>query len=169
MKYYATVNDQEFVIEIGQDNQIVVNDEPFDIDFKRMPDSSVTSLLINHRSLEAVVEEKDGIWQVLIRGEQYPVLVLDERTQRLANARGSFTAPEGEVIVASPMPGTIIAVSVSEGDFVKEGDKIVILESMKMENELRAPRDGLIAQVNVKAGASVEKGETLVVITDEDA
>jgi biotin carboxyl carrier protein len=167
MKYFATVNDQEFVIEIGHDNQIVVNDEVFHIDFQRMPNSGVTSLLINHRSLEAVVEEHDGLWQVLIRGEQYPVLVVDERSQRLANARGSFTAPEGEMIIASPMPGTIVAVAVSEGDHVSEGDKVVILESMKMENELRAPRDGLVAHVNVQAGASVEKGETLVVIIDQ--
>lgn len=167
MNYYATVNDQEFVIEIGPDNQIVVNGEVFDIDFKRMPNSGVTSLLINHRSLEAVVEEHDGTWQVLIRGEQYPVVVVDERTQRLANARGSFSAPEGEVIIVSPMPGTIIAVSVNEGDYVREGDKVVILESMKMENELRAPRDGVVAHVNIQAGASVEKGETLVVIADD--
>ncbi len=166
MLYFAKVKDQEFIIEIGQDNKIIVNGESFNIDFKRMPGSGVTSLLINQRSLEAVVEEQDGIWQVLIRGEQYPVLVTDERMHRLSKARGSFTAPDGEVVVKSPMPGTIIAVPVGEGDMVQEGDKIVILESMKMENELRAPRDGLVTHVKVEVGAGVEKGQVLVIISD---
>lgn len=167
MKYFANVNDEEFIIEIGQDNQIAVNGEKFVINFQRMPNSDVTSLLINHRSLEAVVEEQDGSWQVLIRGEQYPVVVVDERMQRLANARGSFAAPDGEVAVKSPMPGTIIAVLVSEGDVVKKGDKVIILESMKMENELRAPRDGVVEHIRVQAGTSVEKGQPLVVISDQ--
>ncbi len=123
MIYFTTVKDHEYVIEIKQDNKIMVNGEPFNIDFQRMPGSGVTSLLINHRSLEAVVEEQDGLWQVLIRGEQYPVVVADERSYRLSKARGSFTPPDGEVAVKSPMPGTIIAVTVNEGDIVQEGDK----------------------------------------------
>lgn len=167
MIYFATVKDQEFIIEIKQDNKITVNGEPFDIDFQRMPRNGVTSLLINHRSLEAVVEEQDGLWQILIRGEQYPVEVADERSYRLSKARGSFTAPDGEVAVKSPMPGTIIAVPVSEGDIVQEGDKVVILESMKMENELRSPRDGVVVHVKVEAGAGVEKGQVLVIIGDK--
>ena len=65
------------------------------------------SLLLNHHSLEAVVHEGDGRWEVLIRGELYPVEVADERTHRLAKARGSFSPPDGEVSVVSPMPGTI--------------------------------------------------------------
>ena len=167
MKYYTKVGDQEFVIEIGQDNQILVDGETFTVNFQQLPNSGVTSLLINNRSLEAVVEEQDDGWQVLIRGEQYPVLVTDERMQRLSKARGSFAAPDGEVAVKSPMPGTIIDVPVSKGDLVSEGDKVVILESMKMENELRAPRDGLVTQVNVQPGTSVEKDQTLVVISDQ--
>lgn len=167
MIYFVKVKDQEFIIDIGQDNQIVVNGESFEIDFQRMPRSGVTSLLLNHHSLEAVVEEKDGNWQVLIRGEQYPVNVADERTYRLSKARGSFNAPDGEVSVKSPMPGTIIAVPVSEGSIVQEGDKVVILESMKMENEIRAPREGIVTLVKVEAGEGVEKGQVLVVISDQ--
>ncbi len=167
MKYFTKVGDQEFVIEIGPDNQILVDGEKFTINFRQLPNSGVTSLLINNRSLEAVVEEQDNSWQVLIRGEQYPVVVTDERMQRLSKARGSFAAPDGEVAVKSPMPGTIIDVAVSEGDLVKEGDKVVILESMKMENELRASRDGLITQVNVQPGNSVEKEQILVIISDQ--
>jgi biotin carboxyl carrier protein len=166
MKYYTRVEDQEFIIEIGHENEIVVNDEPYKIDFQQMPDSGVTSLIIGNRSLEAVVEDKDGSWQVLIRGDLYDVEVDDERSRRLASARGDLQVADGEVVMRSPMPGIVIAVSVSKGQTVNKGDVMVILESMKMENELRAPRDGTIIQVSVEPGVSVEKDQVLVVISD---
>jgi biotin carboxyl carrier protein len=166
MKYYARIDDQEFIIEVGHENEIVVNDELYNIDFRQMPDSGVTSLIIGQHSLEAVVEEKDAFWQVLIRGDLYEVKVDDERSRRLASARGDLAAVDGDVAVRSPMPGIVIAVSVSEGQVVSKGDKVVILESMKMENELRAPRDGVVSQVKVASGANVEKDQVLVVITD---
>jgi 3-methylcrotonyl-CoA carboxylase alpha subunit len=74
---------------------------------------------------------------------------------------------DGEAIVTSPMPGIIVAVPVAVGDFVRRGDKVIILESMKMENELRAPFDGVVTHVYVAAGASVEKDQPLVGISQE--
>ncbi|MDX1415950.1 MAG: biotin/lipoyl-containing protein [Candidatus Promineifilaceae bacterium] len=167
MKYIVNVDDQEYIIEIGKEGKILVNDEPYDVDFQRMPGSGVTSLLLNHRSLEAVVEEKDGFWEVLIRGELYPVTVEDERTYRLARARGTFAGPDGEALVRSPMPGIVIAVPVAVGDAVNKGDTVIILESMKMENELRAPLDGVIHDIRVEPGASVEKNQPLVMVSEK--
>jgi biotin carboxyl carrier protein len=167
MKYFATVNDEEFVIEIDHEDRILVNGEPYDIDFQQMPEAGVASLLLNHRSLEAYVEEREDAWEVLIQGELYMVQVEDERAHRLSQARGTATAVTGEATVNSPMPGIIIAVPVAEGDEVEKGDKVIILESMKMENELTAPRAGVVTRVHVAAGASVEKGQVLVVIGDE--
>ncbi len=168
MKYYTKVHDKEYEIEIDHENQIVVNGEQHVIDFRQLQDAGLASLLINNRSLEAVMEEKDdGIWDVLILGQLYSVKVQDERTYRLAMARGTAVAG-GEGDVHAPMPGIIIAVPVKVGDHVKQGDKVVILESMKMENELRAPRDGIVAQVHAQPGASVEKDAVLVVIETEE-
>jgi biotin carboxyl carrier protein len=166
MKYITTINNQEYVIEIDHDHEIVVNGERFQIDFQLLPEGGVLSLLLNNRSLEAVVEERNEAWEVLIQGELYTVQVQDERAYRLAKARGSGGTVTGEAVIKSPMPGVIIAVSVSEGERVKKGDKVVILESMKMENELRAPRDGVVSRVHVRPGTSVEKGQPLVVIGD---
>ncbi len=73
------------------------------------------------------------------------------------------TAAAGEK-VAAPMPGTIVSVNVSEGQSVKKGDVLVVLEAMKMENEIKAPRDGSISSVAVSKGASVDTGATLVTI-----
>lgn len=68
---------------------------------------------------------------------------------------------QGAVKVTSPMPGTILGVKVKQGDQVKKGDTIIILEAMKMENEIPAPQDGVISSINVETGASVESGQLL--------
>ena len=167
MKYYAKVNNQEYEIEIDQENEVIVNGEKFAIDFQILPEAGLSSLLINNRSLEGVVEDREDAWEVLMLGQLYTVKVQDERTYRLALARG-LGADGGEGDVTAPMPGIIIAVPVAVGDVVNQGDKIVILESMKMENELRAPRDGIVAQVNTEAGASVDKDQVLVVIEEPE-
>ena len=73
-------------------------------------------------------------------------------------------APAGGETVNSPMPGTILSINVSNGSAVKKGDVLMILEAMKMENEIMSPCDGTIASVNVNAGASVETGAVLCVI-----
>lgn len=169
MKYITYIGQEEFIIEINREDEILVNGQPYEIDFQTSPEGNVFSLLLNHRSLEGMVEQRDDKWDVLMRGELYEVLVQDERSYRLAKARGSVTQVTGEATIKSPMPGIIIAVPVAEGDLVQKGDQVVILESMKMENELRAPRDGLVSRVYVTAGASVEKEQSLVTISDPES
>lgn len=169
MKYYTKVNEKEYLIEIGEDDEILVNDAPYTIDFKILPVSGLASLLINNYSLEAVVEERDSHWEVLTKGELYNVHVQDERAFRLAQARGTEVTDSGETAVKAPMPGLIIKVLVAEGDSIEKGDQVVILESMKMENELKSPRDGVVTAVKTDAGDSVEKDQVLVVIGDPEA
>ncbi len=74
------------------------------------------------------------------------------------------TAPAGGEKIASPMPGTILSVNVSNGQTVKKGDILFILEAMKMENEIMAPCDGTVASVSVSKGSTVESGTLLCVI-----
>ena len=81
-----------------------------------------------------------------------------------APAPASAPASEGATTVSSPMPGTILSVSVSAGSTVKKGDILMILEAMKMENEIMAPCVGRVASVGVQQGASVKTGDMLCVI-----
>lgn len=166
MKYITTINDQEYTIEIDQEDRITVNGEPYTVDFQAISEGGILSLLLNQRSLEAIVEARDDLWDVLLKGELYTARVLDERAYRLSKARGVLGPVTGEAMVAAPMPGVILEVPVKEGDAVKQHETVVILESMKMENELRAPRDGVVRRVATTPGDSVEKGQVLVVIGD---
>lgn len=167
MKYITRVNDQEYEIEIDRDNEITVNGKRYRIDFSNQSPHEPVSLLINNRSIGALVDELDGRWKVLMLGELYTVDVQDERAYRLAQARATMDG-DGDTAVTSPMPGLILKVLVAEGQTVFKGDKVVILESMKMENELRSGRDGVVLHVHVTAGDSVEKNQPLVTIGDPD-
>lgn len=81
-----------------------------------------------------------------------------------APAAPAAAAPAGGEKVCSPMPGTILSVNVQNGSAVKKGDVLMVLEAMKMENEIMAPCDGTITSVNTSKGSSVESGTLLCVI-----
>ena len=168
MKYFVRVEDHDFTIDIGADRQMTVNDDQFNVDYQQLPDSGVLSILINNRSWVTVVEKRDDIYEVLIKGELYEVAVQDERSYRLARARGEVKEASGEITVQSPMPGVIVKVPVEKGQRVTKGETVVILESMKMENELKSPREGVVLRVNTAPGATVEKGQDLVIIGDPE-
>lgn len=167
MKYITNVNGKEYILEVDRNDQISVNGRAYQIDFQLL-EGGIISLLLDNHSIEAIVEEREKDWEVLIHGELYNVQVQDERTYRLSQARGTLGIESGEVIVKSPMPGVILNILVTVGQMVKKGDKVVILESMKMENELRAMREGLVKRIMVGKGANVEKGQELVIIGDKD-
>jgi biotin carboxyl carrier protein len=165
MKYITTVNNQTFEIEINSDGKLFVNGEHRDVDFKATEGQhGIFSLLIDNKSYEAVVEFRDGNYQVLISGDLYEVEVIDERRKRLSEMAGSGLGggQSGELVVRSPMPGAIVAIPVHEGQEVKKGQTIIVLESMKMENELKAPRDGIVARIHVKQGDGVEQNKALI-------
>jgi biotin carboxyl carrier protein len=165
MKYYATIDDQTFEIEINQLGELCIDGECAEVDFQSIASSSIFSLLLGNVSYEALVEARDDCYDVLVQGTLYRVSVQDERMRRLAQAARGFASPSGEIAIKAPMPGLIIDVPVQEGQAVAEGDVLVVLESMKMENELRAPRACTVSQVRVQSGQSVEQNETLVSIT----
>jgi biotin carboxyl carrier protein len=162
MKYQTTVNDQTFEIEINQDGRILINGEERTVDFQMISDA-LYSALIDNASYEALVEQRDGLYSVLLLGDLYEVSVMDERKQRLARSAGT-AAVQGEITVKSPMPGLIVAVPVVEGQEVGQGDSLIVLESMKMENELKAPRPGTVLRVHVSKGDRVEQNKPLVTI-----
>ena len=118
------------------------------------------SVLIDGASFEAAV---DGA-TAYVDGQAVPVRVLDPRAyrRRVRGPAGGATA--GPVEVKAPMPGRVVKLLVQIGDRVAARQGVVVVEAMKMENELRAPRDGVVRDIRAREGASVDAGAILVII-----
>jgi biotin carboxyl carrier protein len=164
MRYLTSIGEKTFKIDINRENELVLDDVPQELDLRPIDDAGLYSMLIANKSYEALVEEADGEYRVLINGVLYNVQVSDERAKRLAEAAGAFASTSGEMQMKSPMPGLIVAVPIAEGDVVKKGQVVLILESMKMENELTAARDGTISAIKVQPRQAVEQGQVLLTI-----
>ena len=163
MKYITTLNGKSFEIDIDKDGNILVNGEKREVDFLPLG-PALFNIVMEYRSYELVIEDHDGEYEVLLRGRLYSGDVLDERAQLLRSQRSGPEVDSGEISIKAPMPGLVLAIPVQEGQEVVAGQTVVILESMKMQNELKAPRDGLVARISAQIGASVEQGKLLVTI-----
>jgi len=141
-----------------------LNGEPVEVDLVQITGQNLYSLLVDHRSYEIAAEETRHGYNVLLVGEQYAAHVEDERQRRLSMSRRQPAPPSGDTTIVAPIPGLLVKVEVGEGDSVKVGQPVAILEAMKMENEIRAPRAGVIKAVHVTPGQSVEQGQVLVTL-----
>lgn len=164
MKYAVTVGENTYMIEVNEEGKVTLDGQEVQVDFSRIGETGLCLLLVNHESFEGLVEQGDEVWHVLFRGDLYEVQVADERAQ-LMRARAGMAVPDtGELPIKAPMPGMVVAVLVEAGQEVEKGQNLIILESMKMENELKAPRAGKVDRVHIKRGDSVDQGQPLVVI-----
>lgn len=164
MKYFVHVDGEEFEVDIEQDGRILLNGEPVDVNLVQIPGQNVYSLLLEHRSYEIAAEGiRDG-YAILLQGEQYVARVEDEYRRRLMSGRSRPAPPSSDTTIVAPIPGKIVKVEVEEGDEVADGQPLVILEAMKMENEIRSPRVGTVLRVHVAPGQSVEQGQVLITL-----
>lgn len=164
MKYITTVNDVEFEVDIRPDGRIFVNGEEREVDFLPSADPALFSLIMDRTSHEVLVEERDEVYEVIMLGRLFTASVLDERAQLLSKSRGGSEVDTGEISIRAPMPGLVVEIPVSEGEAVTKGQTVVILESMKMQNELKSPRDGTVQRINTAAGQGVEQNALLITI-----
>jgi biotin carboxyl carrier protein len=162
MKYVSTIGGREYLIEIVDDRHVVVDGIAYEVDFDSVSEQPVFSLLLDGKSYESYVYPSEDGWQVLMHGNLYLANVEDERERRLRAASRGSVADREEYYLKAPMPGLVVSLPVGEGRRVERGDVLVILESMKMQNELKSPRPGTVARVRVKVGDSVEQRQTLL-------
>jgi len=125
------------------------------------PEAGVYSILMDGRSYEARIEDHPRCIVVVIDGFRFEIDVRDPR--RLSRRSGSG-GREGVDTIAAPMPGKVVRVLVAPGDAVEAGQGVVVVEAMKMQNEMKAPRPGRILTLPAKEGATVAAGETLATI-----
>jgi biotin carboxyl carrier protein len=161
--YKTTVNSNSFEIT-NDDNLLLVNGEHLDWDIVKISEGYF-HILLNKRSYRAEVlsvDKRTKSFSFKINGRTYNVKLKD-KFDLLLEKLGMNTGVTGKVNnIKAPMPGLIIDLRVKEGDEVKTGDALLILEAMKMENIIKAPGDSVVKSVRVKKGDSVEKNQVLI-------
>jgi biotin carboxyl carrier protein len=162
MRYIAEVDGLEFPVEILDEHHIRFGENVLEVDLAAVSGEPLYSLIVNGESYEGYVYPDENGWQVLLQGQFYQVHVEDEREKRLKTAIQGIARSGAEFVLKAPMPGLVISVPVSEGQTVEKGQTLIILESMKMQNELRAPYTGKVARLRIKPGESVEQKQILL-------
>jgi biotin carboxyl carrier protein len=161
VRYIATVDGQEYAIGLEPEGVVTLDGEPVDVDLQSIDGGFHYSLLVGAASHEVFVERCEGVCFVTIGAQRFRVQVEDEGA-RAAGRRLPAAEEVGEAEVVSPMPGVVVAVLVKEGQEVHSGEGLLILEAMKMENEIRALRSGVVTAVPVTPGQRVSQDDVLV-------
>lgn len=162
--YQVQVNDKyNFVVETAN-KQVKINDELVELDDVKLNENSSHVLYQNKSYLievvEVIKEEKAAV--VKINGNIYRLKIEDQYDQLLKQLGMDNLAANKILQVKAPMPGLVLNVLVAEGDEVKKGDSLLVLEAMKMENMIKSPTDGMIKKIAIKQGDKVEKNELLI-------
>ncbi len=163
VKYFARLGETEYEVVIDQ-GRITVNDEVVDVDLTDVGIPELYSVLFGGRSFDMLVQSDRASYTITFRGEQYVVQVEDERSRKLNMGRQAPALPQGELPIKAPISGLIVKVLVDKGETVEDGQPLVILEAMKMENEIRSLRAGVVKSVAVLDGQRVEQNELLLLL-----
>src|SRR6266550_3443182 len=162
MKYFVTVGARTIEVEVDG-TRVTVDGVGVETDLAAVSGTPLYHLLLGGESWTVAVEPLEGAgrWALGLVGERVEVSVQDEQA-RGTDRRG------GDGTVRAPMPGLVVRIEVAEGQQVAAGTGLVVVEAMKMENELRAPRSGTVRTVHVAVGQAVEKGASLVTLASPE-
>jgi len=145
------------------DGAVEVDGVRLDVDLAPSGGSVVRSVRVAGQSLRLLPHRNGtGEWTLSVEGVRYLAEVLDPGQEAVRLARRSSAAGAGPQPLRAPMPGLVIRIDIAEGDLVSPGDGLLIVEAMKMENELRAMAPARVHRVHVSAGDAVEKNQLLV-------
>jgi biotin carboxyl carrier protein len=167
-KYQLRLGDREAEVEVEEKEgglfHLTLNGVSFPVSLERISRSAHYSIIVDNRPCDFFAEETPHGYQIIIDAHTYAVTTRPTRVSPTAVRPPEAPSLAGEWVLASPMTGVIREVHVSPGDEVKAGAVVVVIEAMKMQNELRARHDGTVKAVYVSAGARVEQGAPLLVL-----
>lgn len=162
--YVVEVDGKSQTVEVGPDS-VAVGDVVMGAELVDIPGSPIRVLRVGDAVYEVVAHRAEGrgrgAYELILHGVRFHVEALDERT-RAVRSLSAAAVHAGPEVVRAPMPGLIVRVLVAAGDTVQAGDGLVVMEAMKMENELRAKGPGRVRTVSASPGTAVEKGAVLI-------
>jgi biotin carboxyl carrier protein len=186
MAYISSASDKAYTVDAGESSpqrEISIDGVRYNIDWRQIAPLAAEaqgqssgggrySLLIAGKSYEVFArrvnkpDEAGYRYEILVAGQRFEIAVEDEREKALA---GSIQAAHesGEAMVRAPMPGLVLGLPMRPGAEVERGQTVVILEAMKMENDLASPIAGKVKEIRVSKGQTVNQGDVLVVVSAE--
>lgn len=157
--------EKKYRVKVNQENEFEFTKEEIDsLDLQKISGNSY-HLLKNNKSFKAEILKPDFLnrtYDIKINSNIYSVKINNELDQLIEDMGLSLGSAQQVNDIKAPMPGLILEVNVKEGDEVKEGDYLLVLEAMKMENTLTAPRDGVVKSVTIEKSQTVEKNQLLI-------
>jgi len=166
MAFIARLGENNYTVEIEEIEKSIyrvsIDGNEFMVDGKKTGRTNY-SLIVENRSFEVEVDPDGDEYRALVDGRNYYVNLMDERRVRTGAGQAGGKA-QGRQTVSVPMPGKVIAVIVNEGDKVEKGQGLVIVEAMKMENEVRSPIAGEVKEIKVRQGETIEAGAALLIV-----
>jgi biotin carboxyl carrier protein len=165
MRLVATLDGAEHQLEVEEITahalRVKLGERKFDLDVHRVGPSSY-SILVGNRSFDFEVVREGDDFVVTSRGGATRVTLVD--AARKSRQPGARALAAGKASLKAMMPGRVVNVLVNVGDEVAAQQGLLVVEAMKMENELKAPKAGKVVEIKVKPGQTVEKGELLLVV-----
>jgi acetyl/propionyl-CoA carboxylase alpha subunit len=164
VKYIVQLNDQRKTVSIQPEGVRYEGEAAVHGELSDIEGSPVRMVKLGTHVYRVVAERRQGKgrYTLWVDGHRFETEALDERTRSIRDLSAATAGPSGPAPIIAPMPGLIVRVNVSVGDRVEAGQGIVVMEAMKMENELRATAPGTVQSIEVAAGTAVEKGTLLV-------
>ncbi len=166
MKYVVRLNDERKSVTVDADGVCYEAESPVHAELSDIEGSPVRMVKLGTAVYRVVFQKRAGRgrYTLWVDGYRFETEALDERTRAIRDLSAASVGPVGPAPILAPMPGMIVRVSVKAGDRVEAGQGVVVMEAMKMENELRATAAGIVRSVEVTAGTAVEKGALLVAL-----
>ncbi len=162
MEFYVHIDGERMKVKV-ENGRCLVDGEEVDVAIAPGNGTPMRSASAQGRSLRIRPRrEGKGDWRLDVEGTQYQALVLDPGQEAIRKARQAAGVSSGPAPLRAPMPGMVVRIEVAEGDEVEVGDGVVIVEAMKMENELRAPAPARVRSIAVEEGMAVDKDQILV-------
>jgi biotin carboxyl carrier protein len=163
MKYEVEIQCHQVSVELEQRNSTVrarVGARDYKLEVIR-PEEGVFTFFHGNRVYEArVFEAEQDVLRVEIKGRQFEAKIIDRKHRRAAVEHGI----EGRQNLVAPMPGKIVRVLLAVGDEVNSGQGVVVVEAMKMQNEIKSPKAGHVVEIRVAEGATVNANQILAIV-----
>jgi biotin carboxyl carrier protein len=160
-EFVVTLNNKKITIIFNDDKKVLIDGKEYVYSLSKLNNSSYQLLINNKSHLITSIKKGNSEYILTLNGqvlETKVLSVIQEKASRLIEAK---KVKHSETAVKSPMPGMILKIKKKAGDSIVQGDSILILEAMKMENDIRSQVSGKIKEIKVKEGQAVEKNTIL--------